>query len=106
MTCSISFGSNRAEWKSKKSQSKSRNFSKESLARLGRWPIASGCAWTRKPIHPIGGVADCLKALDVSTYVDATKASGSIGGSLYDFQTIEANPERDAFWSALARLNG
>jgi len=61
---------------------------------------------TPKPIHPIGGVADCLKALDVSTYVDATKASGSIGGSLYDFQTIEANPDRDAFWSALARLNG
>jgi hypothetical protein len=51
-------------------------------------------------------VADCLKPLDVSTYVDATKASGSIGGSLYDFQTIQANPDRDAFWSALARLNG
>src|SRR5207248_7527677 len=30
-----------------------------------------------KPIHPIGGVADCLKPLDVSTYVDATKASRS-----------------------------
>ena len=59
-----------------------------------------------KPIHPIGGVADCLKPLDVSTYVDATKASGSIGGSLYDFETIQANPDRDAFWSALARLNG
>jgi hypothetical protein len=61
---------------------------------------------TARPIHPIGGVADCLKPLDVSTYVDATKASGSIGGSLYDFQTIQANPDRDAFWSALARLNG
>ena len=61
---------------------------------------------TPKPIHPIGGVADCLKPLDVNTYVDATKASGSIGGSLYDFQTIEANPDKDAFWSALARLNG
>ena len=61
---------------------------------------------TPKPIHPIGGVADCLKALDVSTYVDAIRASGSIGGSLYDFLTIQANPDRDAFWSALARLNG
>jgi hypothetical protein len=61
---------------------------------------------TPRPIHPIGGVADCLKAQDVSTYVGATLASGSIGGSLYDFLTIEANPERDAFWSALARLNG
>ena len=61
---------------------------------------------TPRPIHPIGGVADCLKPLDVNTYVDATKASGSIGGSLYDFQTIEANPDKDAFWSALARLNG
>ncbi|MEA2503483.1 MAG: hypothetical protein QOG36_526 [Actinomycetota bacterium] len=59
-----------------------------------------------RPIHPIGGVADCLKAQDVNTYVDATKASGSIGGSLYDFPTIQANPEKDAFWSALARLNG
>jgi hypothetical protein len=61
---------------------------------------------TRKPIHPIGGVADCLKAQDVNTYVDATKASGSIGGSLYDFLTIQANPEKEAFWSALGRLNG
>ncbi|MEA2500862.1 MAG: hypothetical protein QOD01_973, partial [Actinomycetota bacterium] len=59
-----------------------------------------------RPIHPIGGVADCLKAQDVNTYVDATKASGSIGGSLYDFPTIQANPEKDAFWLALARLNG
>jgi hypothetical protein len=61
---------------------------------------------TPRPIHPIGGVADCLKPLDVTTYVDATKASGSIGGSLYDFQTIQASPDRDAFWAALARLNG
>jgi hypothetical protein len=61
---------------------------------------------TPKPIHPIGGVADCLKAQDVNTYVDATKASGSIGGSLYDFLTIQANPEKEAFWSALGRLNG
>jgi hypothetical protein len=61
---------------------------------------------TPKPINPIGGIADCLKAQDVSTYVDATKAAGSIGGSLYDFLTIQANPEKDAFWSALARLNG
>ena len=59
-----------------------------------------------RPIHPIGGVADCLKPQDVNTYVDATLASGSIGGSLYDFLTIEANPDKDAFWSALARLNG
>jgi hypothetical protein len=61
---------------------------------------------TPKPIHPIGGIADCLRAQDVTTYVDATKASGSIGGSLYDLDTIQANPEKDAFWSALARLNG
>ena len=49
-----------------------------------------------KPIHPIGAVADCLKALDVSTYVDATKASGSTGGGLYDFLTIQANPDKHA----------
>jgi hypothetical protein len=61
---------------------------------------------TPRPIHPIGGIADCLKAQDVTTYVDATKASGSIGGSLYDFLTTQANPEKDAFWSALSRLNG
>jgi hypothetical protein len=61
---------------------------------------------TPKPIHPIGGIADCLRAQDVTTYVDATKASGSIGGSLYDLDTTQANPEKDAFWSALARLNG
>jgi hypothetical protein len=61
---------------------------------------------TSKPIHPIGGVADCLRAQDVSTYVDATKAAGSIGGSLYDFLTIQSNPEQDVFWQALRRLNG
>ena len=59
-----------------------------------------------RPIHLIGGVADCLEPHDVNTYVDATLASGSFGGSLYDFLTIEANPDKDAFWSALARLNG
>ena len=58
-----------------------------------------------KPIHPIGGVADCLKAQDVTTYVDAAKAAGSIGGSLYDFLTIEVSPDKEAFWSALKRLN-
>ena len=61
---------------------------------------------TSKPIHPIGGIADCLRAQDVTTYVDATKAAGSIGGSLYDFLAIQANPEQDVFWSALHRLNG
>jgi hypothetical protein len=59
-----------------------------------------------RPIHPIGGIADCLKTQDVTTYVDATKAAGSIGGSLYDFLTIQASPDKDAFWSALGRLNG
>ena len=59
-----------------------------------------------KPIHPIGGVSDCLKIQDVTTYVDATTAAGSIGGSLYDFLTTNANPERDAFWATLRRLNG
>jgi hypothetical protein len=67
--------------------------------------ITQSLMGTPKPINPIGGIADCLKAQDVNTYVDATKAAGSIGGSLYDFLTIEANPDKDAFWSALARLN-
>jgi hypothetical protein len=61
---------------------------------------------TSRPIHPIGGIADCLKTQDVTTYVDGTKAAGSVGGSLYDFLTTQANPDREAFWSALGRLNG
>src|SRR5438067_3013429 len=45
-----------------------------------------------RPIHPIGGVADCLKPQDVNTYVDATLASGSFGRSLYAVLTIYPYP--------------
>jgi hypothetical protein len=61
---------------------------------------------TPKPVDLIGGIADCLRAEDVTTYVDAAKTLGSTGGSLYDFLTTQANSEQGTFWQVLGRLNG
>jgi hypothetical protein len=60
---------------------------------------------TPRPIHVIGGIGDCLSPLDVSTYVDAAKSSGSIGGGLYSLITIYRNRDQEAFWQALSRFN-
>ncbi|MGH2704152.1 MAG: hypothetical protein ACRDJ4_03380 [Actinomycetota bacterium] len=58
-----------------------------------------------KPMHPIGGIADCDTVREVTLYVQAVKETGSVGGSLYDFATNNANPARDLFWRELGRLN-
>ncbi len=58
-----------------------------------------------KPMHPIGGIADCVTANEVRTYAETLRQIGALGGSLYDFRTIEANPARDAIWYEQARLN-
>ncbi|MCA1840712.1 MAG: hypothetical protein ABR507_05365 [Actinomycetota bacterium] len=58
-----------------------------------------------RPMHLIGGIADCVTASETSAYVDAMKSLGSIGGGLYDFATTDARPDRDAIWSQLARLD-
>lgn len=58
-----------------------------------------------KPLHPIGGIADCIGASEVAGYVRAVKELGSLGGSLYDFATTQANPARDELWAELRGLN-
>jgi len=39
------------------------------------------------PVHPIGGIADKVTAAEVDGMVRAVAATGSIGGSLYDYRT-------------------
>ncbi|MEO7818650.1 MAG: hypothetical protein ABIS18_05835 [Actinomycetota bacterium] len=60
---------------------------------------------SRKPVHPIGGIADCISGGETSAFVTALKQAGAIGGSLYDFQTTEKNPESEGIWAELGRLN-
>lgn len=58
-----------------------------------------------KPIHPIGGIADCMHSSEVPAYVTAAKEIGAIGVSLYDFETINGRPDRDAIWAELRKLS-
>ncbi|MBW3589984.1 MAG: hypothetical protein KY429_11255, partial [Actinobacteria bacterium] len=58
-----------------------------------------------RPMHHIGGIADCITAGETSAYVDVMKELGSLGGSLYDYETTQANPAREEIWGHLARLN-
>jgi len=60
---------------------------------------------TSKPIHPIGGIADCTSPAEVAAYVSSIRAMGALGGSLYDFQTTQSNPSRDQIWAELSKLN-
>lgn len=59
---------------------------------------------TKKPMHLIGGVVDCVSAAEVRGYVDGMKAVGSLGASLYDYKTTQRSPERDSIWSELLRF--
>jgi len=52
------------------------------------------------PVHVIGGVADSISTSEVSDFVSAARASGVLGGSLYDFRTTAA-----AYWPPLRRLD-
>jgi hypothetical protein len=60
---------------------------------------------TSKPMHVIGGIADCATQAEIDGYVNATKAAGSVGGSLYDFGTTESSPGRDSLWTNLSAFN-
>jgi hypothetical protein len=57
------------------------------------------------PVHPIGGIADAFGPEQVTGMAQAAAERGAIGGSLYDFRTIEANASRDAIWAAQAAFN-
>lgn len=60
---------------------------------------------TERPMHPIGGIADCNTAEEIAGYAAALRDTGSIGGSLYDFVTNNDTPFRDALWGALGTVN-
>jgi hypothetical protein len=51
------------------------------------------------PVHPIGGIGDKATAAEVAGMVRAVAATGSIGGSLYDYRTTTAD-----MWSAMLSL--
>jgi hypothetical protein len=55
-----------------------------------------------RPIHPVGGIADCVTEAEVVGYVAATKQVG-IGGSFYDFATTQSTGV--PIWKHLAGLN-
>lgn len=54
-----------------------------------------------RPIHPVGGIADCITEHEVKGYVTATNAVG-IGGSLYDYATVQSSSV--PIWKWLATL--
>lgn len=59
---------------------------------------------TSKPMHVVGGVADCVTAAETAGYVGAMKALGSVGVSLYDFRTIQGHPDKELLWAELGRF--
>ncbi|HVE76945.1 MAG TPA: hypothetical protein VND22_09315 [Actinomycetota bacterium] len=60
---------------------------------------------TSKPLHMIGGIADCSSAAEIAAFADVSIELGAIGGSIYDFWTTHTNPSRDALWGHLNRFN-
>ena len=63
-----------------------------------------GLLGTSKPIHIIGGIADCTTPEEVRGYVDAVRQTGAIGGGLYDWATNTQNSQRETLWSAQTPL--
>ena len=55
---------------------------------------------TGRPVHIIGGLGQDADAKQTASYVKAVKASGSLGGGLYDFRTT-----RSDVWEELRKLN-
>ena len=55
---------------------------------------------TARPIHIIGGIADCVTPEEVHGYVEAALQTGAIGGGLYDWATNNSNGARETLWSA------
>jgi len=58
-----------------------------------------------KPLHLIGGIGNCMTAAETTGFVNALLDMGVMGGSIYDFETVQANPNKDFIWSETARLN-
>lgn len=58
-----------------------------------------------KPVHVIGGIADCMTAEEMPGFIASVRETGSIGGSLYDFDSHHKRADRDYIWSELLKLN-
>lgn len=54
-----------------------------------------------KPIHPVGGIADCVTEAETEGYVRAVR-DVAIGGSYYDFATIQSSSV--PIWGHLAKI--
>lgn len=57
-----------------------------------------------KPMHFIGGTADCNSVPEMQMFADVTLELHAIGGSLYDYFTQYRNPARDQLWEQLQKL--
>lgn len=57
-----------------------------------------------RPMHSIGGIADCISAKEVAGYVSTARELHWVGVSLYDFATTRSNPAREALWEELHRF--
>ena len=55
---------------------------------------------TGRPVHIIGGLANGMDVASTAAYVEAAKAGGSIGGSVYDYRITPGD-----IWEQLRRLN-
>jgi hypothetical protein len=59
-----------------------------------------------KPMVIVGGVGDCDTLAEVQQYVAAAKALGTLGASVYSFETVEHNPAGAGMWAALQAARG
>lgn len=60
---------------------------------------------TARPIHVIGGIADCVTPQEVAGYAAAAREKGSVGGGLYDWLTnTMAGGLREPLWGAQVGL--
>jgi hypothetical protein len=60
---------------------------------------------TTKPMHPIGGIADCTTGAEVEQYVNLGLEQGWLGGSLYDTLTTDRSPWAEHMWEQLRRFD-
>jgi hypothetical protein len=61
---------------------------------------------TTKPMVIVGGVGDCDTLAEVQQYVAAAKSLGTLGASVYSFETVEHNPAGAGMWAALQAARG
>lgn len=59
---------------------------------------------TKKVMHLIGGIADCITVGEAAGYVASAKEVGSVGVSLYDFATTQAHGGSDGLWAELTKF--